>query len=490
MQRRLSEIDLASEDAADRLIRLDCGHVFTVETLDGHCEMNDYYEIDPMGHFVALKAPPIKYQTPPVCPQCRGSITAFRYGRVTKRATLDILEQNVAASMSRSLNQLEPAMAECTGNISEMQTAAKQLPAILDISSGARDKTSKVRENEPLPYDLLQANAMHSIHGLASEEARGWCKLTKTILQIYRDVVKVAGTRGAHVKAYEAALATLYRMEIANLTSDPVSTSTAPEQQAMENVNLKIGQPPYKADTRFQTEAFFVSLELRFTLSEIVFVRIEGLPLISDDEAVVRHRELWCSFNEFLLQSCIDDSRKAFLITKRSSATRQAARSSLYGLRAEFEKARFALICERNNCFRSGRFTQEDRKRLVFAVREKKKELQVNLNYAKQDYVRNRPAKTTVDLRKEYLWFEDNCAKKVEQWYKACNDLEQFMMKDGVYIPLSLQEREDIVRAFGSEFSTFRLHFSWGILTHYILAHRGHFYNCENGHTFVITEVS
>ncbi|KAJ3004821.1 hypothetical protein NUW54_g4631 [Trametes sanguinea] len=47
--------------------------------------------------------------------------------------------------------------------------------------------------------------------------------------------------------------------------------------------------------------------------------------------------------------------------------------------------------------------------------------------------------------------------------------LEEFLVKGGVYQPLSLQERADIVKAFG-------------------FSHRGHFYNCENGHTFVITE--
>ncbi len=49
MQRKLAEIDLSSEDPSERLIRLACGHIFTVETLDGHCKMSEYYEIDPMG---------------------------------------------------------------------------------------------------------------------------------------------------------------------------------------------------------------------------------------------------------------------------------------------------------------------------------------------------------------------------------------------------------------------------------------------------------
>jgi hypothetical protein len=104
MQRKLTEIDLSSENISERLIKLACGHIFTVETLDGHCNMSEYYEIDTMGAFAATKAPPLNYQAPPSCPTCHGPITALRYGRITKRANLDILEQIVDSEI---LSELE-----------------------------------------------------------------------------------------------------------------------------------------------------------------------------------------------------------------------------------------------------------------------------------------------------------------------------------------------------------------------------------------------
>jgi hypothetical protein len=48
MQRAISDIDTTSDDVSEKLITLECGHIFTVETLDGHCSMSEYYEIDPM----------------------------------------------------------------------------------------------------------------------------------------------------------------------------------------------------------------------------------------------------------------------------------------------------------------------------------------------------------------------------------------------------------------------------------------------------------
>ena len=104
LQRAISDLDTISDNVSEKLITLECGHIFTVEMLDDHCSMSEYYEIDPMtGRYITPKAPPVEYRMPPTCPTCRGPITSPRYGRVTKRANLDILEQNVANNMSKRL---------------------------------------------------------------------------------------------------------------------------------------------------------------------------------------------------------------------------------------------------------------------------------------------------------------------------------------------------------------------------------------------------
>ena len=59
MQRPISEIDTTSDDVNERLITLECGHIFMVGTLDGCRTMPEYYEIDPMtGHYITMNAPP------------------------------------------------------------------------------------------------------------------------------------------------------------------------------------------------------------------------------------------------------------------------------------------------------------------------------------------------------------------------------------------------------------------------------------------------
>ncbi|KAG8873423.1 hypothetical protein FRB97_006741, partial [Tulasnella sp. 331] len=70
------------------LITLDCGHVFTVEKLDGICELARYYTKHD-GRWQDLATPPQGSQKLPICPTCRGPINSRRYGRVFKKAELD-----------------------------------------------------------------------------------------------------------------------------------------------------------------------------------------------------------------------------------------------------------------------------------------------------------------------------------------------------------------------------------------------------------------
>ncbi|KAI0667327.1 hypothetical protein C8Q78DRAFT_404096 [Trametes maxima] len=471
MQRRLDEIDLESADVGDRLVTLACGHIFTVETLDGHCGMHDYYEVDPMGRYVSTKAPPVKYQSPPTCPTCRGPINALRYGRVTKRATLDILEQNVASTMSNDLDACRPAVEEFTAVLPVSQDFAKKLAVALpsEDQEVLAQETPTDSQNGPLPASAWDQLAMQKRHGLVLEEARAWNQIVKGILSTYRRVVRIANTRGAHVKAYESALATLFRLEMQAIANDPSRATNTPEPDAFVIVDSKIGQPRPKADIRFQIEAYFLSVELRLLVAQVAQSRIEALPVTSNDLAALRHRGRWTAFVGFLYASCVVDAAKARDLATHSSATRQAARAWVLAIRFEFEAFRWRMTCRREELLGAGLFDQKDRDELSAQVKEHKRSMMDSLRLLQQDYTRKRPSKTMEDMKTERRWLEDNCCRKVEAWRNECDALEDFLSRGGFYQPLSLQEREDIVKSFG-------------------FSHRGHFYNCENGHTFVITE--
>src|ERR1700761_1566987 len=246
MQRRLCEIDLRSDDISERLIKLECGHIFTVETLDVHCKMSDYYESDALGVFTATKAPAVNFQTPPSCPTCRGPITTLRYGRITKRANLDILEQNVASTMSSALEKVGPEIEEFSARLDNAKGEAKSI-AFNPPSEAANDfdvlsalrRTRFGPESEPLPHDEISQASMTHIHGFSGDEGRAWNKVVRDLLRLYKKVAEVARTRGPHVHAYGAALATLYRLELSAIASNPKRATDTPEPVAMAEVNKK-----------------------------------------------------------------------------------------------------------------------------------------------------------------------------------------------------------------------------------------------------------
>ena len=453
MQRRLEEIDLDSADVSDRLITLACGHIFTVETLDGHCDMGAFYKIDEMGRFLSTKSPPINYQKPPTCPTCRGPITALRYGRVTKRATLDILEQNVAGTMSRALEDCSPAIAEFTSSMDGSREQAKkmQVTAAADDKQKVprKDATSFGQANGPLPASAFDLEGMQKVQGLALEEARAWYQIVKPIVVAYRRITKIATTRGAHVKAYEAALSTLYRLEMQEIANDPARATDSPEPLALVIVDYKVGQPPPKADVRFQVEAYFLSLEVRALVAQLAQARIEGLPTTSNDPEAIEHRNLWTAFVSFLYASCIIDADKAMVLADRSSASRQVARASVQKLRFQFEEFRWKVMCDRTELLRSNSFNEEERTKLSRRLKNYKYLMLQTSDHIQKAYIRARPSQTMDDMKADRQWLEENCRKKVNNWQSECDALEQYILKGGFYQPLSTQEIEDIVKSFG-----------------------------------------
>ena len=456
MQRKLREIDLSSEDISERLIRLACGHIFTVETLDGHCDMPAYYEIDPMGVFIATKAPPVSYQNPPSCPACRGPITALRYGRVTKRANLDILEQNVASTMSSELEKISPQIEEITARLESAKDEAKKI-SFSPPASGADefDRLAEIRrtrfgkESEPLPHEAIHQAGMKTVHGFSGEESRAWNKIVRDLLKVYKKVAEVARTCGPHVQAYGAALATLYRLELAAIASDPVRACNKPEPLAMEAVNKKIGQPPHKADTRFQVEGFFLSLELRYTLAEIAQSRIEGLNASSQDEDATMHLRLWRSYASFIYESCIRDAEKALSIAQKSTASRLAARAGVYILRGKLELFRFEILTERALLARDGLLDTSHREKLSTKARREANATVSRLKELESTYIRSRPAADMGELNAERAWFGQHCRERGDKFVEEYSKLAKHLLTESGYVPLSLQEKEDIVKAFG-----------------------------------------
>lgn len=460
MQRAISNIDTTSDDVSEKLITLECGHTFTVETLDGHCSMSEYYEIDPMtGRYLGMKAPPIKYQTPPTCPTCRGPITSPRYGRVTKRANLDILEQNVASNMSKRLEMHGPSLEAISASLEGSETSAKAIAKGGDFASEdefaqicERRKNSFGKPDEPLPVYMLRDLKTH--HGFSQKEVDAWKKIAKDINRVYDKIADVASARSAHVKAYEAAMTTLFKLEMDSITSALSKVDGKTHQEAaFDAVNAKVGQPPHKADRKYHIEAFLLCIELRLMLAQIASARVSELPLTSDEPDHPRHRQIWITFVDFLYESCIEDCAKASSLARSCSALRQEARVSMVDLRCTFEKVRFNVL-EEYSKIQISNGSEGDQTRLRASlgtfVSQRRAAALETLLYVKRRYFQNRLVHSeSQDDIKEALWFGENCTSRAKKIFLAYQDLREQVLKGGVfYQSMTLQEKQDIIKSF------------------------------------------
>lgn len=69
-----------------------CGHIFTLESMDGHMSMSDFYNIDSEGSILGLKnsTEPFSVSEMKRCPTCRGPLRKLnRYSRIFRRALID-----------------------------------------------------------------------------------------------------------------------------------------------------------------------------------------------------------------------------------------------------------------------------------------------------------------------------------------------------------------------------------------------------------------
>jgi len=493
MQRAISDIDPTSKD---KLIALECGHIFTVKTLDAHCSMSEYYEIDLMtDRYFKMKAPPIKYQTPPTCPTCRGPITSPRYGRVTKRANLDILEQNVASNMSKRLEKHGPDLEAIAASLEASETAAKAIARREDFVSEVDftricEKRKELHRKPDEPLSIRFLRELKVLHGFPKKEGEDWKDIVKDINQVYNVIAEVASARSAHVKAHEAAITTLFKLEMETLDPSKLDGKTQYEA-AFEAVNAKVGQPPHKADRKYQIEAFLLTIELRLMLAQIASARVSGLPLTSSKPDHSRHRQIWTTFVSFLYDSCIEDCAKANSLARSCSAFRQEARVSLVELRCTFEKFRFEVLEEHRQIQISNKGEEDQtrmRTRLGTLISQQESATRKSYSQVWTRHFQNRVFNSQHETN-EIHWFKDNCTSRAEKVIIAYKDLHEQVLKEEVfYQSIMLREKQDIVKAFGFGMCSFR-----SFIPHHSrnrTGHVGHFYNCPKGHTFVITEVS
>jgi hypothetical protein len=455
MQRTLSEVEPELGTLDEMTITIpSCKHTFTVETLDGHCGMSDFYlQKEPGGRWLGLLSP-VGFRKPPTCPTCRSPITAPRYGRVFKRADLDILERNVAARMSRALDRVQTSILRISED--EMKAQVIRLAGAIKIRPSKTPKSTKkqakacfeelkTQKELPVSEHALDA-ANNALHVIDSAVTKDWRTITHALFNAYKEAVAVTDARSAHMHAWESAFSFLFQHELNALMNTPSGIPSRPHENAMRLAKLQVGHSRPLADRRFVVEAFWCTLHIRLTLISLGRTWLEEVGKREADYPQY-HFHQWAHYIKFILKSCSRDVDIALELARSSDSHRQVTKTFLLYMRVKLEDFRFSFYMNKKTGV-----IKDNRPDLVNAAEEHGHEAWQLMTGVVAGHLTNKP-------EGEVSWLKENFSDAAHTIVDEWNTIkEAFIRGSTFYEEVSLKERMEIVRAFNfGKFALVRL---------------------------------
>jgi hypothetical protein len=121
----------------------------------------------------------------------------------------------------------------------------------------------------------------------------------------------------------------------------------------------------------------------------------------------------------------------------------------MYILRGQLELFRFEILTECTVLARDRCLDDARKKTLSSRARQEAKATAVQMRTLEVAYIRSRPAVNMDDLKAERAWFAQNCRERGDKYVEEYSKLAVHLLTQSGYVPVSLQERADIVKAFG-----------------------------------------
>jgi len=169
------EVDLDD----DPYIVLSCGHILTVESMDGHMSISDFYIMNSEGSIVDLKnsAEPFSASRMKSCPTCRRPLRNInRYSRIVRRALIDEATKKFIVWANKEFIPL----------VTRMEAIEAELR---ETAGGSQEATDKVSSETPLSGPLqLNGSRDHQISqiGILTRKEKRY----KTIIGLRKEIKK------------------------------------------------------------------------------------------------------------------------------------------------------------------------------------------------------------------------------------------------------------------------------------------------------------
>ncbi|KAG8976377.1 hypothetical protein FRB94_002509, partial [Tulasnella sp. JGI-2019a] len=357
--------------------------------------------------------------------------------RQSQRFNVDRVAENTKSSLEK-LPKTEPVEVE--------QPALKSYPlnvvSLLPVDVGAL--CDRIQQHHRVPSDLVNA----------------WKQAALPLLRAYSNAVLVAEKRSAHVQAYEAAVTTLYRRYLEVLEAHPerLVAGSRPQADALALARLHCGLPaPPRADLRFRVEAFWASMSIRLLLVDLAVGMKKHIPTTSIGTA-----EAWMDFVAFIIQSIENDAKIAIQVAEGSQSHKQVLKTQVFLMEAQYMAVQHAAECHGEGAPQT-------------AVEELKTRTSVGSALAKATVTEaRRKFRNAMQHLDAQEWADQNFVQPANAIVQKWEDLARRLAGGVFYSDVTTDEKKAILRALmGGQLG---------------LSTRGHFYQCPNGHAYVITE--
>jgi hypothetical protein len=350
------------EEPDTRFVTLECGHIFTVETLDGSVDIAEYYECDAEGLPLAAKNPSPGYKKRPMCPYCRTPIRSKRHNRIIKRALIDILEQHAitraGAVMQYQRRQVNAIQLSIIGIENNLSASVRSLSF-----GGEQEKNVRLSKwhaiNGAMRYNGTRFESIHpaffdgrlkDLFVIDGPIARVWRQAIKPLMDAYVKLDQLFSTESSpHVRILQSTVNKLTAqhqeaMVLAN-GGGQVTQQMAAGSQAI--AVKRIGVPFPRGEKRFKLEALQLAIRMRLQLARlskrVADELVKGAPRPDADNGRTRqaivdrfHVLTWT-----LLISCVRDADLCHDMCAQAAARRLHLQTVLIWLRSRFDLSHY-----------------------------------------------------------------------------------------------------------------------------------------------------
>ncbi|KAF9203482.1 hypothetical protein BGZ49_006382 [Haplosporangium sp. Z 27] len=459
MNQTLEEVDV--ED--DPIMELPCGHALTMMSLDGMMQMAEYYESEMDRNtgdvtYTGKKALSGSEVSQISCHLCRKPIIGInRYGRRIKVAQLTQRSKKFQLAQAKQMREAQQAFDVNRALVEEEEAKffkdlEKCPPTSCENPPKASQRLGKTLVGQVLP--LSNITDIAKIYEIPEEHEKAWRKFIKPAVDSMNAFgnINKAASKSPSKRLFDAAVSHLYRIKVTptfDTTSEQVTQPPLPEQTAtasevVQACILECGLPR----DGHSGSSFVDSLQERTNV--LIFVVSKTASIISRMDRI--HSKTgtnsgWYWFMEDLLKCANAHVEKLLEASQKSMRDRTGAIARL--IRMDLIIRMLQLIAA---------------KTMPTEETEKEKRLERANELREQFMV-------------EYNFIKHSCPLGIkEECLSKANDLEEKLTLsvkeargESIYTPLTHDEKVMLIRAIEQR-----------------LSGTGRWYQCPNGHSYVI----